>query len=227
MGNQLCQVCNLGRIPYQSAWELQQRLVTERRNNKRSDCILFLEHENVYTIGRAGSRSHIKVSESILNDLGIQVIEVDRGGDITYHGPGQIVGYPIFNLTLHGKDMHLYVRLLEKVLIQTLACYGIVGFQEAGLTGVWTAKGKIGAIGVGVKGWVSLHGLSLNVNPDMKYFNMIIPCGITDRAVTCMADFGVKADMENIRQEMERQFAAVFAVKIIPIRSIEDGYCKA
>jgi lipoyl(octanoyl) transferase len=226
MENSLCQVFKLGRIPYQSAWKLQLRLVRERRSGERGDAILFLEHDNVYTIGRAGSRSNIKVSQQVLDDLGIQVIEVDRGGDITYHGPGQLVSYPIFDLTLHGKDMHRYVRLLEKVMIQTIACYGIFGFREAGLTGVWTEKGKIGAIGVGVKGWVSMHGVSLNVHPNMQYFSMINPCGLTDRAVTCMADFGVHVDIEDVRQEMERQFAAVFAVKIIPMRGIEDGYGK-
>ena len=224
--DQICQCLNLGRVSYQSAWELQQRLVAERRRGERKDCILLLEHDPVYTIGRAGSRNNIKVSEQVLEDLDIQVIEVDRGGNITYHGPGQVVVYPILDLTLHGRDMHLYVRLLEKVMIQTIAAYGIIGYQETGLTGVWTGKGKIGAIGVGVKGWVSMHGFSLNVNPNMQHFSMINPCGITDRPVTCMADFGVIVDVDDVRQEIERQFAAVFSVEIIAIRSIEDGYGK-
>lgn len=227
MMEQFCQLMTLGRVSYQSAWKLQQRLVIERRQGKRGDCILLMEHEPVFTIGRAGSRSNIKVPERLLSDLDIKVIEVDRGGDITYHGPGQIVGYPILDLTDHGKDMHRYVRLLEEVMIQTIASYGIVGFREAGLTGVWTTKGKIAAIGIGVKGWVSMHGFSLNINPDMRHFSMINPCGITDRPVAAMVDFGVLPDMKEVCQEIQRQFAAIFAVKIISVRSTEDGNGKA
>ncbi len=225
--NRICQFLSLGRVTYQSAWELQQCLAAERRRGERGDCILCLEHDPVYTIGRAGSRKHIKVSEEVLNDLNIEVLEVDRGGDITYHGPGQLVGYPILDLRFHGKDLHLYTRLLEEVIIQTIASYGITGFREVGRTGVWTEKGKIAAIGIGVKGWVCLHGFSLNINPNMKYFSFINPCGITDRTVACMADFGVIADLKKVEQEVQRQFAAVFAVKIIPVRSSEEGYGKA
>lgn len=212
MLQQVCRVINLGRRDYQTVWELQRQLAVERRRGGREDCLLLVEHDPVLTIGRAGSRKHIKVPEQVLQGLGIAVLEVDRGGDITYHGPGQAVGYPILNLALYGRDLHQYVRLLEQVVIQTIAVYGIEGFRIPGLTGVWTQKGKIAAIGIGVKGWVSLHGFSLNVHPDMNCFRLIHPCGLIDRPVTCLANFGVDAGLSAVFAELQRQFAAVFAV---------------
>jgi lipoic acid synthetase/lipoyl(octanoyl) transferase len=153
----------------------------------------------------------------------VAVLEVDRGGDITYHGPGQLVGYPILDLTLHGRDLHHYVRQLEEVIIRTIAVYGIKGWREQGLTGVWTEKGKIAAIGVGVKGWVSMHGFALNVKTDMKYFGMINPCGIIDRPAASMTSFGVTSGVNDVEDVLMEKFADVFEIEIIPARSKQDA----
>lgn len=221
--NKICGLLDLGRISYPDAWELQHNMVAERRRNEREDVLLLVEHDPVYTIGRAGSRSNILVTEEDLAAAGIAVFEVDRGGDITFHGPGQIVGYPILDLTQHGKDLHSYVRRLEEVIILTMEEYGITGYREPGLTGVWTEQGKIAAIGVGVKGWVSMHGFSLNVMPDMNYFRMIHPCGITDRPVTSMHDLGIIVGADAVKEKLIRHFGEVFNLKFVPVRSSEYG----
>lgn len=218
-----CRLIELERTAYDYAWDLQKEMVQQRRSGQIEDTLIMLEHDHVYTIGRAGSRNNILVAADQLKAEGVTVVEVDRGGDITYHGPGQLVGYPILNLTAHGKDMHLYVRMLEEVIIRTIAVYGINGHRENGLTGVWTEMGKIAAIGVGVKGWVSMHGFSLNIHPDMRYFSMINPCGITNRPVASMRDFTVSVSRNEVSHELLKQFADVFDVQITSARSKEDG----
>ena len=176
-------LCNLGCVEYRAAWELQEKLQQERRHGERPDTVLVVRHPPVFTIGRAGSRLHILAGEEALAKEGIGVWEVDRGGDVTYHGPGQIVVYPILDLRQYGQDLHAYVRSLEEAIIRTVGAFGVPARREAGLTGVWTDKGKIAAIGIGVKGWVSMHGMALNVRPNMKHFRMIVPCGISNRPV--------------------------------------------
>lgn len=205
----------MGRVPYGTAWNIQRQMVNKRRSGQFQDAIILLEHDPIYTIGRAGSRKNIIVPAAKLEDENIMVVEVDRGGDITYHGPGQLVGYPVLDLAMHGRDLHRYVRQLEEVIIRTIGFYNIQGWREQGLTGVWTEKGKIAAIGVGVKGWVSMHGFALNIKPDMKYFKMINPCGITDRPVASMEMFGVKASLENVADVLIQNFAEVFEIEII------------
>lgn len=205
----------MGRVPYGTAWNIQRQMVNKRRSGQFQDAIILLEHDPIYTIGRAGSRKNIIVPTAKLEDENIMVVEVDRGGDITYHGPGQLVGYPVLDLAMHGRDLHRYVRQLEEVIIRTIGFYNIQGWREQGLTGVWTEKGKIAAIGVGVKGWVSMHGFALNIKPDMKYFKMINPCGITDRPVASMEMFGVKASLENVADVLIQNFAEVFEIEII------------
>lgn len=205
----------MGRVPYGTAWNIQRQMVNKRRSGQFQDAIILLEHDPIYTIGRAGSRKNIIVPAAKLEDENIMVVEVDRGGDITYHGPGQLVGYPVLDLAMHGRDLHHYVRQLEEVIIRTIGFYNIQGWREQGLTGVWTEKGKIAAIGVGVKGWVSMHGFALNIKPDMKYFKMINPCGITDRPVASMEMFGVKASLENVADVLIQNFAEVFEIEII------------
>lgn len=219
----ICRLLEFDRIAYDYAWNFQKDMVQQRRNGQIDDALIILEHNHVYTIGRAGSRQNILAAADQLREKGVTVFEVDRGGDVTYHGPGQLVGYPILNLTAYGKDMHLYIRMLEEVIIRTIAVYGIYGHRENGLTGVWTEKGKIAAIGVGVKGWVSMHGFSLNINPDMRYFSMINPCGITNRPVASMRDFSVFVSRNEVSRELLKQFAEVFNVEITPARSKEDG----
>ena len=189
-------VCNLGCVEYRAAWELQEKLQQERRRGERPDTLLVVRHPRVFTIGRAGSRLHILAGEEVLKKEGIDVWEVDRGGDVTYHGPGQIVVYPILDLRQYGQDLHVYVRSLEEAIIRTVGAFGVPARREAGLTGVWTDKGKIAAIGIGVKGWVSIHGIALNVRPNMQHFQMIVPCGISNRPVAWLAQW-----KENVVEE--------------------------
>ncbi len=211
-----CRVLQLRRTLYEDAWKQQQDIAAARRQGTAPDTLLLLEHEAVYTMGRAGSEANIKVSPETLALEGLRVVEVDRGGDITYHGPGQLVGYPILDLTEHGRDLHLYSRMLEEVIIRTVAEYGIKGFREKGLTGVWTTAGKIAAIGIGVHNWISTHGFALNVNPDMRYFGFINPCGITDRAVVSLQSLGIDTCIDEVRRQVTQHFAAVFNVAIFP-----------
>ena len=210
---------NLQRVSYPIAWEMQLRMVAQRRRGEGEDSLILLEHDPVFTVGRAGSHTNIKATDSVLQAENISVYDVDRGGDVTYHGPGQVVCYPILDLTKHGRDMHRYMRQLEEVVIRTIREYGIEGFREKGFTGVWTAKGKIAAIGVGVKGWVSMHGFALNVHPNMQHFSMINPCGITNRPVASMEQFGVKNSLDEVLRQVIQKFAEVFDVTIIPLRS--------
>jgi lipoic acid synthetase/lipoyl(octanoyl) transferase len=199
-------------LPYQEVWQLQQDICARRRNNTGKDTLILVEHLPVYTMGRAGSKDNIKVSDEILLERGLEVIEVDRGGDVTYHGPGQLVGYPILDLRGYRQDMHYYSAQLEEVIIRTLAKYQIKSYREAGLTGVWTDHGKIAAIGIGVRSWVTMHGFSLNINPDMSYFRMINPCGITDRPVVSMCELGVRVSFDEVCVTLRKQFADIFGV---------------
>lgn len=180
-------VCWLGTVEYQAAWDLQRRLVEDRAAGRIPDQLLLLEHPHTFTIGRSGTRDHLLVSPEQLVTLRATVLDVDRGGDITYHGPGQLVGYPILDLTARGRDVHAYVRGLEEALIRLLARFGIAAGRSPGLTGVWVGDEKIAAIGVRITRWITLHGFALNVNPELAYFEAIVPCGIRDRGVTSLA----------------------------------------
>lgn len=179
----------LGRVGYSEAWDLQ-RAIWEGRVTGRTgdDYLLLLEHPHTYTVGRNGDGSNLTISEDLLADIGAELIDVDRGGDITYHGPGQLVGYPIVAVPRvpGGFDVVGHVRRIEQVLIATLEDLGVEAWTESGFTGVWTQMGKVAAIGVRVSRGVSMHGFAINVDPDMEYFSNIVPCGITDRTVTCL-----------------------------------------
>ncbi|WP_021171458.1 Octanoyltransferase [Sporomusa ovata DSM 2662] len=216
--SRICKLLLLGRTPYVAAWKLQQEISSVRRSGRGDDTLILLEHEPVYTMGRSGSQDNVKASPETLLAAGLEVIEVDRGGDVTYHGPGQLVGYPVLDLKGYGQDLHHYSWMLEEVIIRTLAKYGIRSFRETGLTGVWTEKGKIAAIGIGVRNWVSIHGFSLNINPDMWYFSLINPCGITNRPVATMRDFGIDTSLDEVRGKLEQQFSAVFNVQLLPVQ---------
>ncbi|MDF2874369.1 MAG: lipB [Sporomusa sp.] len=213
-----CKLLLLGRIPYTEAWQLQQEIAAARRSGSGKDTLLLVEHLPVYTLGRSGSKSNIKVSDEVLLTAGLEVIEVDRGGDVTYHGPGQLVGYPILDLRGYQQDLHRYAEMLEEVIIRTLDQYGIKGFRENGLTGVWTASGKIAAIGIGARGWVTMHGFALNVHPDMDYFGLINPCGITNRPVVSMQALGVDVTLDKVSKKMVEQFADIFGVEFSLIK---------
>ena len=208
-GNRMLRVRWLGRLPYTEAWDLQ-RAIHEGKVAGRTgdDYLLLLEHPPVFTIGRNGDASNLLVDRA---GLKAEVHHVDRGGDITFHGPGQLVGYPILSLK-DPKQVVPYVRRLEKVLIRTLEDFGIEGWTEDGLTGVWTERGKAGAIGVRVSRRVTMHGFSLNLSPDMDYFGMMNPCGITGRKVTSLSELaGRKVTLEEAVEAVRPRFKEVFA----------------
>ncbi len=175
-----------GRVDYQDAWQWQRRLEEARRAQRIGDVMVLLEHPHTYTIGRRGTRDHLLIDAAALDRLGAVCLEVDRGGDITYHGPGQLVGYPIIDLTRLGGDVTGYLRLLEGALIEALGRFGIAAGRLPGFTGVWVGQEKIAAIGVKVRSGITSHGFALNVATDLDFFRHIVPCGILDKGVTSM-----------------------------------------
>lgn len=178
----------LGRVDYLTAWDLQKVLAAQRREATIPDTLLLLEHDPpVITLGRAWQSDHLLVTPDELQKMGIQLVETDRGGDITYHAPGQLIGYPILDLRWHGRDVHLYLRRLEETLIRTVRRLGIEGERKEGLTGVWVGEEKLAAMGIKVSHWVTMHGFALNVSTDLSAFRLIIPCGIRDKGVTSLA----------------------------------------
>ncbi|HUO47139.1 MAG TPA: lipoyl synthase [Acidimicrobiia bacterium] len=201
----------LGSLPYVEAWDLQRALWEGRVEERADDYLLLVEHPHVYTVGRNGDGSNLLVEPTALEAIGAELHHVDRGGDITYHGPGQLVGYPIIKLS-DPKQIVPYVRKLESVLINTLAGWGIEAWSEQGLTGVWTKLGKVAAIGVRVARQVTMHGFALNLSPDMSYFSRINPCGITDRAITSVSQVaGRTITIEEAVNELTPHFQKVFA----------------
>jgi len=198
-----------GLVPYQDALHLQYEMQKERQANNISDTVLILEHPPTITLGRRTNVSDLLTDRNELSRLGIEVVEIDRGGEITAHGPGQLVAYPILDLKLHGQDLHRYLRDLEKVIIKTLEDFGISGSRKEGLTGVWVDDRKIAAMGIKVSQWVSMHGIALNVSNDLATFRRdFIPCGITEFDVTSLAELLPKAALT--RQDVEPHFTAAF-----------------
>jgi lipoyl(octanoyl) transferase len=201
-----------GRVPYAEALELQDRLVAQRRAGEISDTLLLLEHPHVLTLGTAAHHRHVLIDEQQQRLLGIETFEAGRGGDVTYHGPGQLVGYPVLDLKPDRCDLHRYVRDLEDVLIRAVRHFGISAARRAGLTGVWVADAKIAAIGVRVSsGWITSHGFALNVTTDLAYFDAIVPCGIRGLGVTSIQQItGVRVAMADACDAVAAAFAAVF-----------------
>jgi lipoyl(octanoyl) transferase len=204
-----CRVFNLGRIDYARALEMQAELVAQRKRGEIADHLLLLEHPHVITLGRNGHLQNLLASDDVLSRAGIQFHPTDRGGDITYHGPGQLVGYPILDLREWRRDVIGYVRAVEQVLIDTLADFGIAADRVKGCTGVWVNHAKIAAIGVHISRWVTSHGFALNVNTDMSYFQYIVPCGLT-KPVTSMAQSGVQTNLEEVSERLAEHFCRVF-----------------
>ncbi len=204
-------VIDWGRTVYADAFEQQKALVDQRRKNLAPDTLIFTEHEPVYTMGlRKGADQHLIWSEALCAEQGIAIHQSNRGGDITYHGPGQIVGYPILSLQAR-RDLHAYLRDLEAVVINTLSQFGLESDRRAGKTGIWLGTRKICAIGVAVRSWVTYHGFALNVEPDMSHFNGIVPCGITDGTVTSMAmELGHPVDIVAVKASLAVEFQKVF-----------------
>ena len=201
-------------VPYEEALALQRSLVEERRAGTIGDTLLLLEHPHVVTLGVRGDggRSHLLASPETLAARGVEVHETGRGGDITYHGPGQLVGYPILDLKPDRCDVHRYVRDLESVLIRTASDYGIDAGRIDGLTGVWVGGEKLAAIGVRIARWITSHGFALNVATNLDYFKLIVPCGIADRGVTSLSRLvDHPVDMAEVAQRTVRHFANIFS----------------
>ena len=201
-------------MPYAEALALQRELVEERRAGRIGDVLLLVEHPHVLTLGVRGDggRSHILAADERLTALDVTVHEAGRGGDITYHGPGQLVGYPIIDLKPERCDVHRYVRDLEEVLIRVAADHGITAGRLSGLTGVWVGGEKLAAIGVRIARWITSHGFALNVSTDLDFFKLIVPCGITDRGVTSLtAQLGRPLDWKAVEDQVADHFAEVFA----------------
>jgi len=182
-----CSVFSLGEVPYQQAWDLQRRLVEQRKRRSIQDTVLFLEHPPVITLGRNARAEHLLSPSETLSRLGIELVESDRGGDITFHGPGQLMGYLILDLGLLRKDVVWYVRTLEEALIRTVGDFGITAERRAGMPGVWVGRAKLAALGVHLSRWVTSHGFALNLETDLSFFQHIVPCGISDAPVTSVS----------------------------------------
>lgn len=204
----------LGTVPYAEGVDLQKRLVEQRKAGKIPDQLLLLEHPPVITLGvkTRNDRSHIVATPQRLEDEGVEVFESGRGGDVTYHGPGQLVGYPIFDLKPDRCDVHQYVRDLEEALIRAVARFGVTAGRVPGLTGIWVGDEKLGAIGVRISRWVTSHGFALNVNTNLSHFGLIVPCGITDKGVTSLERLlGRTIPMAEVEDAVVSAFEQVFA----------------
>lgn len=223
---------DLGTADYKETWDYQERLfdeivqiksanrkLPEEERTPTVDKLLFVHHPHVYTLGKSGKVEHLLIDENRMKAEGIDWYKINRGGDITYHGPGQLVGYPIFDLDEHFTDIHKYLRYLEEAIILTMAEYGLEGDRSDGETGVWLDVGKptarkICALGVRASRWVTMHGFAFNVNTDLKYFDYIVPCGITDKAVTSMhLELGYELDMDEVKMKVKKHLAELFTIQ--------------
>lgn len=230
--NKKVYVTDLGTKDYKETWDFQEEVfnsIIDIKNKNREkenkditpNYLLFVEHPNVYTLGKSGKYSHLLISEEELAQKNVTFYKIDRGGDITYHGPGQIVGYPILDLDNFFTDIHKYLRFLEEVIIKTLADYGIKGERSPGETGVWIDVGtpfarKICAMGVRASRWVTMHGFAFNINADLSYFNYIIPCGIVDKSVTSLnQELGKNIPLQEVKEKIKFHFSNIFEAELI------------
>ena len=248
MEKQIVEFRDLGAMDYKAAWDYQETLLQENLKIKSSahsaelgaggqestsNYLLFVEHPPVYTLGKSGKPEHILISQAQMDEKGIQFFHTNRGGDITFHGPQQIVGYPILDLEKFYTDIGRYLRDLEEVIILTLAEYGINAARSAGETGVWidaSVKGrerKICAMGVRCSRWVTMHGFALNVNTDLNYFNYIIPCGIQNKKVTSLKEeLGREINTEEVKEKLRRNFESVFKVQMVAAQHYQNSFDK-
>ena len=228
----LLQVLDLGTVDYGTALKLQETLVDLRKRGRIADTLLLLEHPPVITVGRNAKAANIVASTEFLAERGVEVFEINRGGDVTFHGPGQLVGYPIVDLRQHTPKLGAveFVRRMEETLIRACADWDIGAERVAGLTGVWTPEKKIAAIGVHISRGVTSHGFALNVTTDLEYFKLIVPCGISDKPVTSMeqelggrvTQGGKKLEMEAVQQSITRQWGYVFGTQILWLESLQS-----
>jgi lipoyl(octanoyl) transferase len=226
-----CLTVDLGLIDYAEAYALQKRIIASRKADAIEDVLLLCEHPHVITQGRNGKREHLLAGENVLRQKGVEFHETSRGGDITYHGPGQIVGYPILNLAAIRRDVVWYVRMLEEIMIRTSSDFGVAATRETGKTGIWVAPNvaagdhrgrladsaaeKLGAIGVHISRWVTSHGFAYNVSTDLRFFDLIVPCGIADRKATSLEKLlNRKVDSQEVAARLKAHFAEVFGLKV-------------
>lgn len=215
--NQLLTI-NLGRTRYADAWNLQRKFFSARLARLIPDVLLLTEHEPVYTLGKGADANHLLANDGELIEKKIDVFNIDRGGDVTFHGPGQLVGYPILDLNNYYLDIHRYLRDIEEVLIRTTQDFGIGAQRSDGLTGVWVKNEKIAAIGVKVSRWITMHGFAFNVNTDLSYFDRIIPCGIFNKGVTSLRALkGKDVAMTDVEESVVHHFESVFSVAAEPV----------
>ena len=208
-------ILNLGQEPYERAWDLQHALVRARQEGRLEDILVLLEHDPVITLGRTGDPRHILASAEELQRAGIRVQRIERGGDVTYHGPGQLVGYPILSLEAHHLGVSDYMHALEEVLIRTLGDLGLPAQRQAGIIGVWIGPAKVAALGARVERGVTYHGFALNVNTNLDHFALIVPCGLLGRPVTSMQrELGAPVDMQRVRERVMWNWIQVFAVPL-------------
>lgn len=214
-----CLLYTPGMLPYQAALTWQRSLTAARKTNPAlPDALILLEHPPVYTLGTGSDRQFVKFDPA---QSAAELVQIERGGEVTYHCPGQLVGYPILNLTFHQQDLHWYLRQLEAVLIEVLATYGLPGDRLPGLTGVWVEGVKVAAIGIKVSRWITMHGFALNVCPDLSGFEQIVPCGIADKPVGSLAQFLPEIQLAEVQQRVAIAFADVFQVQLV---AAADGW---
>ncbi len=223
----IVEVYDFGRIPYRRAWKLQryaQNLLIEQKKQYRdgkisekrqNDMLFFVEHPHVYTLGKSGKSANLLKTAGELKQIDAEFIEIDRGGDITYHGPGQIVAYPILDLDRHFTDVHKYLRYLEEVVIRTCRNYDVKAGRLDNFTGVWTEEQKICALGVRCSRWVTMHGFAFNVNTDLSYFDHIVPCGIKNKSVTSLSKLlNRQVEIKEVKNRLLKNFSEVFDVSV-------------
>jgi lipoyl(octanoyl) transferase len=214
----VCNVERLGVVEYAQALRVQQEKVAQRKAGLIPDTLLLLQHPHVYTLGRNAKPEHLLLSRERLATLTVQVFETDRGGDITYHGPGQLVGYPILDLKKHRQDIAWYMRSLEDVFIQFAADFGIRAGRISGLTGVWVGDNKLVAMGVHISRWVTSHGFACNVNTDLHFFDWIVPCGLKHKGVTSLAKLlGMTVEIEAVTKRVVEEFGRVFGLEMVRV----------
>lgn len=219
----ICRVEQHGLIDYAAALSLQKQRIAQRKLGEIPDTLLLLEHPHVYTFGRNARRDNLLAAPDRLRKLGAAVFETDRGGDITYHGPGQLVGYPIFDLTGHRRDVAWYMRSLEEVLIRAVAEYGVQTARIPGLTGVWAGNDKLAALGVHISRWVTSHGFAFNINTDLRYFEWIVPCGIKGKGVTSLKKLlGTPVNIEEAAEKVIRHCGEVFSFEMAAAPALES-----
>ncbi|MEW6508991.1 MAG: lipoyl(octanoyl) transferase LipB [Bacteroidota bacterium] len=210
---------DLGLIDYKIAWSLQKEIFNLRLNNEISDTLFLLEHPHTYTLGKVAEKENLISSDEQLREFGINVYEIDRGGDITYHGPGQLVGYPIIKLIEWQQDTHKYLRGLEEVIMMTCSDYGISTERNSKYTGVWIGSKKIAAIGIKVSRWITMHGFAFNVNTDLNYFGGIVPCGIKDKEVTSLKnELGAEVNINDVKDKLVQNFQKFFNYENISVK---------